>query len=102
MKCLIAVDPNGAASFISDLFEGSISNVDLFDQCGILQQINPGDDLLGDKGFTIQHLLLTKQAAIFIPLFLGKRDAFTKEEVMITKQIAKVRIQVEKFHERLK
>ena len=33
MKCLIAVNPNGAACFMSDLFEGSISDVDIFDQC---------------------------------------------------------------------
>ena len=85
MKCLIALNPNGAACFISDLFEGSINDVDIFDQCGILQQINPGDALLADKGFTKQHFLLTKQATIFIPFFLGKRDAFTKEEVMLPK-----------------
>ena len=100
MKCLIAVNPNDVACFISDLFGGSISDVDIFDQFGILQQINPGDDLLVDKGFTIQHLLLTKQATIFIPPFLGKRDAFTKEEVMLTKRIAKARIHVERFNER--
>ena len=35
MKCLIAVNPNGAACFVSDLFEGSTSDVDLFEQCGI-------------------------------------------------------------------
>ena len=51
---------------------------------------------------SIQHLLLTMQATIFIPPFLGKRDAFTKEEVMLTKQIAKARIRVERFNERLK
>ena len=102
MKWLIAVNPNSAAYFISDLFEGSISDVDIFDQCGILQQINPGDALLVDKGFTIQHLLLTKQATIFIPPFLMKRDAFTKEEVMLTKRIAQARIHVERFNERLK
>ena len=56
MKCLISVNPNGAACFTSDLFEGSIRDVvDIFDQCGILQQINPGDALLVDKGFTIQQ-----------------------------------------------
>ena len=35
MKCFIAVNPNDAACFISDLFESSISRVDIFDQCGI-------------------------------------------------------------------
>ena len=63
---------------------------------------NPGDALLVDKGFTIQHRLLTKQTTIFIPPFLGKRDAFTKEEEMFTKQIAKARIRVERFNECLK
>ena len=67
MKCLFAVNPNGAACFISDLFESSISDMDIFDQCGIFQQINPGDALPVDKGFTVQYLLLTKEAAIFIP-----------------------------------
>ena len=102
MKCLIAVNPNGAACFISDLFEGSISDVDIFDQCGILQQINPGDALFVDNGFTIQQPLFTKQTIIFILPFLGKRDAFTKEEVMLTKRIAKARVHVERFNECLK
>ena len=60
MKCLIAVNPNGAACFVSDLFEGSISDVELFQQCGILQHVNCKDSFLVDKGFTVQHLLLPK------------------------------------------
>ena len=62
MKCLIAVNPNGAACFISDLYEGSVSDVDIFQQCGIMEHINPNDSFLVDKGFTIQHLLVSKQA----------------------------------------
>ena len=96
------LQPNGAVCFIFNLFEGSISGVDIIDQCGILQQINSGDALLLENGFTIQHILLTNQAAIFISPFLGKRDTFTKEEVMLTKRIAKAKIQVERFNERLK
>ena len=102
MKCLIAVNPNGAACFVSDLFEGSINDVEIFQKCGLMEHINPNDAFLVDKGFTVQHLLLSKQATIFIPPFLGKRDKFTKEEVMLTKRIAKARIHVERFNERLK
>ena len=50
-----------------------------------------GDACLVDKGFTTQHPLLTKQATIFIPPFLRKRNAFTTEEVMLTKRIAKAK-----------
>ena len=95
MKCLIAVNPNGAACFISDLFEGSISDIDSFQHCGIMEHINHNDSFLVDKEFTIQHLLLSKQATIFILPFLGKRDKFTKEEILLTKQIAKAHIHVE-------
>lgn len=101
-KCLIAVNPNGAACFISDLYEGAVTDVHLFQTCGILDHIDPGDALLVDKGFTVQSSLLPKQATIFIPPFLGQRDSFTKEEVILTKRIAKARIHVERFNERLK
>ena len=43
-----------------------------------------------------------RQATVFIPLFLGKRTTFTKEEILLTKQMAKARIHVEQFNERLK
>ena len=58
--------------------------------------------LLVDKGFSVQDLLLPKMATIQIPAFLGKRDGFTKEEVLMNKRIAKARIHVERYNERLK
>ena len=101
MKALIAVTPKGAACFISDLYEGSVSDVDIFEKCGIIKHIEPGDVLLVDKGFTVQDLLLSQQATVKILAFLGKRDSITAEE-MSTWQIAKARIHVERFNERLK
>ena len=89
MKCLIAVNPNGATCFVSDLYEGSIDDVTLFSKCGILNYINTGDSLLVNKGFTVQGLLTPRQATAFIPLFLGKRATFTREEILLTKRIAK-------------
>lgn len=102
MKCLIAVNPSDASCFISDLFEGSIDDHTIFAESGILNHVNPGDSFLIDKGFNIQDLLLPKQATIFIPPVLGDRSAFTKEEVILTKRIAKAIIHVERFNERLK
>ena len=99
MKCLIAVNPNGAACFISDLYEGSIDDVTLSSQCGILKYINPRDSLSVDKGFTVQDLLIPSQATAFI---LGKCATFTKEEILLTKRTAKARIHTEQFNERLK
>ena len=72
MKCLIAVNPNDAACFVSDLFEGSLSDVRIFEQCGILEHINQGDVLLVDKGFTVQDLLLPKMGNNTNTRFPGK------------------------------
>ena len=102
MKCLIAVNPNGAACFICGLFEGSIDNVTIFSQCGIMNYINCGDYFLVDKGFIIKGLLLAWQSRVFISPFLGKQNSFTKEEVILTKRIGNARIYVEHFNERLK
>ena len=39
-KCLIAVTPHGGACFVSDLFEGDIDVVKIFQESGILAHIN--------------------------------------------------------------
>ena len=48
MKCLIAVVPRGGAGFVSDLFEGSIDDITIFKECGIMDVIEQGDEYLVD------------------------------------------------------
>ena len=57
MKCIVCISPDGAVTYVSSLFEGSISDVDLVEQCGLLTRLERGDSLMVDKGFDIQHLL---------------------------------------------
>lgn len=102
MKCLIAVTPNGAAGFVSDLYEGSIDDVAIFKQCSIMNSIEVKDEFLVDRGFTIQHLLVRVGASIFIPLFLSAKRELNKEKSVATSRIGKARIHVERFNERLK
>ena len=47
----------GGKTFISHLYEGSISDVNLVVQSGLLQLLERGDSVMADKGFDIQHLL---------------------------------------------
>ena len=102
LKALIAVIPNGSACFISPLYEGSIDDVAITEKSGFLDYLEPDDLILADKGFTIQELCHSKQASLNIPAFLGKRDRLAKEDLRLTKRIAKARIHVERFNERLK
>lgn len=68
-KCLIAVTPNGRSCFVSDLY-GDISDVQIFEQSGILKHNEPQGVILVDRGFTVQDLVNPLQADIQIPAFL--------------------------------
>ena len=101
-KSLIGVAPNGSIVYVSDLFEGSISDRSIVEKSGFLDYINPGDLVLANRGFTIEDLLMRRQAVLNIPPFLGKRDKFTAQEELTTRRIAKARIHVERVIERVK
>ena len=101
-KVLVGCSPNGALCFISDAYEGSISDNEIVNQSGFLDYINPGDLVLADRGFLIKEELMKKKAYLNIPPFLGNRQRFTKQEEIKTKKIAKLRIHVERIIERMK
>ena len=101
-KCLIAFTPNGGACFVSDLFEGDIDDMKIFQESGIMKHIRPNDLILADRGFTVQHLLNHLQAEIKIPSFLKGRESLSIAEELETRKIAKARIHVERFNQRLK
>ena len=100
-KCLIAVTPNGGACFVSDLFEDDIDDMKIFQESGIMKHIRPNDLILTDCGFTVQHLLNHLQAEIKIPSFLKGRESLSIAEELETRKIAKARIHVERFNQRL-
>ena len=43
MKVLVGITPSGAISFVSDCYEGSISDKKLVEVSGLLQKLEPGD-----------------------------------------------------------
>ena len=62
-KFLVACTPNGAISFVSPLYVGAISDVELTRVSGFVNKISSyGTDqisVMADKGFTIQDQLNT-------------------------------------------
>ena len=59
LKFLVACTPNGAICYISPVFVGSISDVELMCVGGFLTtlQDKPGVSIMADKGFTIKDML---------------------------------------------
>ena len=101
-KILISCAPSGAAMFVSDAFEGSISDKAIVEQSGVLDFIEPGDQVVVDRGFTIEEQVRQKGGQLVMPPFLGKRKEFSRDETIQTKLIARARIHIERLNERIK
>lgn len=103
LKCLVGIAPHGVVTFVSSLYQGSISDKEITRRSGILSLIE-GDEVVADKGFLIQDLLEPKKATLTIPPFLSRTKylQFTSKEVTETQQIAYLRIHVEWAIRRIK
>lgn len=98
LKTLIGVAPNGVITFASDRYGGSTSDKAINADCGVLQQLEAGDMVMADKGFTIRDIL-PAGVSLNIPTFLGQ---FTMEVVNHNRLIASARVHVERSIQRLK
>jgi len=102
LKGLIGIAPNGAITFVSELYTGSISDREIVIRSSFLDlKFSEGDSVMADKGFTIQELL-PLGISLNIPPFLGHSEQMTPEDVIKTQQIASVRIHVERAINRIK
>ena len=62
-KCLVAVSLYGAFTFVSDLWSGHISDKFVTENSRILDLIEEGDQIMADRGFRIEDLLLKCRAS---------------------------------------
>lgn len=101
-KVLIGVAPSGAVMFVSDVYEGSISDKKIVQESKVLDFLEKNDVILADRGFTIAEMCQAKGAKLVIPPFQNQRSSFTPEEVLETKLIAKARVHIERLNKRVK
>ena len=71
-------------------------------RCGILDNFEYGDVVLADRGFNISDELAICGAHLCIPAFTKGRDQLSRSEVEKTRQLANVRIHVERVIGQLK
>lgn len=101
-KGLIGISPHGSVTFVSSLFSGCISDVEITRNCGMLNLLEPGDSVMADKGFTIAKLLAEKNVGLVIPHFLSARVQFDSTEVADNDAITASRVHVERAIRRIK
>ena len=71
-------------------------------QSGFLSLLQKGDEIMADRGFTIEDLLVPLGVKLNIPPFLGERDQLEGSEVVETQQIASLCIHIERAIRRVK
>ena len=101
-KSLIGISPHGLMTFLSPLYTGCMSDVEIFKLSGIRDLLEPGDSVMADKGFTVDKYLSEKNVALNMPPFRGADQQFTTKQIALTQEIASLRIHVERFNRRVK
>ena len=75
---------------------GRVSDVHLTENCGLLSKLLPGNVILADRGFTIEQNAGMYCAEVKIPPFTKGKKQLSKLEVDSARQLAQVRIHVER------
>lgn len=87
--------------FVSDVYEGQISDVEIVQQSGFLDSLEAGDLVISDVAFTIGGIL-AENGVHNVPPFLNGRRKLEPREEIYTKQTERVRIRIEKCIKRIK
>lgn len=96
VKYLIGVTPQGTISYISSGWGGRVSDKHLTENCGLLNNLLPGDVILADRGFDIQETVAAWAVKVRIPAFTKGKKQLAGIDVEQTRRIANVRIHVER------
>lgn len=92
IKYLIACSPSGGVSFISNGWGGRVSDKEITLKSGFLNLIENGDQVLADRGFTIEEDLAAHGGVLVIPAFTKGKTQLSAAEVDTSRQVANVRI----------
>ncbi|XP_071124261.1 uncharacterized protein [Mytilus edulis] len=87
---------------IAPLYGGAASDKFIINDCGILDYIEPDDNVMADRGFEIADELSRKGASLDIPPFRNGNFQLSAQQVEVTRRIAEVRIHVERAIQRIK
>ncbi len=102
VKFLIAITPQGVVSFVSKGWggrvaewpSGRVSDKCLTENCGLLNYLVTL--VLADRGFTVQDAVGLYCAEVKMPAFTKGKKQLSQQEVDTGRQLARVRIHVER------
>lgn len=96
IKFLIGIAPQGVITFISEAFGGRVPDKRITEQCGLLDKLLPGDKVMADRGFNISESVGLSCAELIIPTFTRGKTQLCPFDIHKTRDIASLRIHVER------
>jgi hypothetical protein len=97
VKVLIGITPAGMISFVSDGFTGHTSDKAIFSASGLADKLLLDDVVMCDRGFRIQNEVEERQAHVILPAFRKGVYQLDPVDVEETRNIANVRIHIERI-----
>ena len=88
--------PQGSISFISKGWGGRTNDKHVTANCGFLDNLLPGDIVLADRGFDIDEMVGMMCAEVKIPSFTRGRSQMCARDIESTRELAHLRIHVER------
>lgn len=103
IKYLVSCTPNGLVNYISPGYGGRVTDTCLVETCDFIKCLEPGMCVMADRGFKhVETYLLKHGVKLMRPPSVVTGAKLSKTEVRETKQIASLRIHVERVIRRLR
>ena len=102
IKYLVSITLSGAVSFISPGWGGRVSDKEITLKCGLLDKLDPGDDVVADRGFNVKEEMAIKGCKLLVPAYTKGKTQLSNEDVDKSRKLSHVRIHVERVIGRLK
>ncbi|KOB68050.1 Uncharacterized protein OBRU01_12991 [Operophtera brumata] len=103
IKHLVSCTPNGLVNYISPGYGGRITDTCLVESCDFMKCLQPGMCVMADRGFKhVESYLLKHGVKLVRPPSVTTGARLSKTEARVTKQIASLRIHVERVIRRLR
>ncbi|XP_077983623.1 uncharacterized protein LOC144438467 [Glandiceps talaboti] len=103
-KFLVGITPTGGICTLSKAWGGRASDKHIVENSKpeFLDKLDVGDQVMADRGFDISNILARKSCTLVIPPFTRGKTQLSQREVEQGRQIATLRIHVERAIERIK
>ena len=99
---LVGITPTGFISFLSSCYGSRASDKFITRDSGFYDLLEKDDEVMADRGFQIQEDLFLHFCRLVVPPGARVKSQMTKSEVKKTKEVANLRIHVERAINRIK